>query len=151
MALRSQVLSLNLPIRFVIFVLLSGCGDRDLHPVAGRVLKGREPLKPKSGYVVLKPDTLKGNSTKFEPSGVIDADGNYEVFTEQRSGAPLGWYKVIVTASGHIPKPLPNQSATRPLAKSLLSAKYGQRESTPLAIEVVANPSEGAYDLDVTQ
>ncbi len=41
--------------------------------------------------------------------------------------------------------------STRPLSKSLLPAKYGQEESTPLAIEVVASPSKGAYDLDVTQ
>ena len=151
MSLRYQILSSNFPLAFVICVLFSGCGDRQFHPVVGRVLQHNEPLKPKAGYVLLKPDLLKGNSTKYEPSGTIDADGNYELYTEQRRGAPPGWYKVIVTASGETPKPLPNQSTTRPLSKSLLPAKYGQKESTPLAIEVVASPSEGAYDLDVTQ
>lgn len=135
-------------------VLLSGCGDDGIgtiYPVSGSVLQNAEPFKVKTGYVVLKPDTEKGNNTKFEPAGTIDSDGNFEIYTEQRSGAPPGWYKVIVTASGETPKPPRNQSSIRPASKSLLSAKYGREDSTPLAIEVVASPSEDAYDIDVTQ
>ena len=134
-------------------VLLSGCGDDGIgtvYPVNGRVLQNAEPFKVKTGYVLLKPDTEKGNNTKFEPAGTIDADGNYTVYTKQRSGAPPGWYKVIVTASGESAKPSPSQSSTRPLSKSLLSSKYGQEKTTPLSIEVVASPPAGAYDLNVT-
>lgn len=134
--------------------LFSGCGDNGigvLYPVNGRLLQNAEPLKVAAGNVVLKPDAEKGNSTKFAPAGTIDADGNYVVYTKQHRGAPPGWYKVIVTASGAPPKPTANKSSTRPVAKSLLPASYGQEESTPLAIEVVEDPSDGAYDLDVSQ
>ncbi|MDA1230916.1 MAG: hypothetical protein O2856_09090 [Planctomycetota bacterium] len=148
-----QIRASHFVVATVLGVLLSGCVDDGIgtiYPVKGSVLQNAEPFKVKTGYVLLKPVAEKGNNTKFEPAGTIDADGNYNVYTKQRSGAPPGWYKVIVTASGESPKPSPSQSTTRPLSKSLLPAKYGQEESTPLAIEVVASPSEGAYDLDVT-
>ena len=149
----SQILASNFVLATLMSVLLCGCGDDGIgtiYRVHGRVLKNAEPFKVKTGYVLLKPDTAKANDTQFEPTGTIDADGNYVVYTKERSGAPPGWYKVIVTASGESVKPSPSQSSTRPLSTSLLSPKYGQEKTTPLSIEVVASPSAGAYDLDVT-
>jgi hypothetical protein len=58
---------------------------------------------------------------------------------------------VIVTAredaAPEHPK-LPKQH--RPAARSLLSAKYGQAETSGLSIEVIENPSPGAYDLKLS-
>lgn len=134
-------------------VVLIGCGNNGvgtLHPVSGRLLRNNEPIKVNSGYITLIPDTEKGNSTEFEPSGTIDADGSFVVFTKEYSGAPPGWYKVVLSASGNPPKPAAEQSTTRPVAKSLVPSKYRQEATTPLSIEVVENPPKSAYDLNVT-
>lgn len=153
MFLRKQIRRVCVALAMPSLVVLSGCGGDDigpLHPVQGRILRNQAPIKVKSGYVVLKPDVEKGNNTEFEPSGTIDSDGNYVLYTKQRLGAPPGWYKVVVTGAGEAPKPTPGRSTSRPIAKALLAPKYGQAKTTPLSIEVVANPAEGAYDLDVS-
>ena len=150
MPLRYQICASNFAFVFVISALLLGCGNQQFCPVAGKVIQNGEPLNPRVGYVLFKPDIQKENNTMLEPSGTIDTNGSYEIYTEQQSGAPPGWYKVIVTASGESVKPSPDQSSTRPLSKSLLSAKYGQEKTTPLSIDVVASPSAGAYDLNVS-
>lgn len=154
MSIYIQTPALCCVVATMLCVLLSGCGDDGIgtiYPVEGRVLQNAEPIKVRSGFVVLKPDTARGNTTSFEPAGTIDADGRYTIYTKQRSGAPPGWYKVVLTASGESVNPPPGQSSTRPVPKSLLPASYGKEESTPLSIEVVASPSEGAYDLEITQ
>lgn len=153
MSMCNPVLTSDFAVATLMSVLLCGCGDDEIgtiYRVNGRVLQNAEPFKVKAGYVLLKPDTEKANDTEFEPAGTIDADGNYVVYTKQRRGAPPGWYKVIVTASGESVNPSPDKSSTRPISTSLLSPKYGQEKTTPLSIEVVASPPAGAYDLDVT-
>lgn len=130
---------------------LCGCGDDGVgktHPVAGKVLLGGTAIKVKSGYVMFKPDAQKGNPTKFEPTGQIDPDGSYVLYTKTRRGAPPGWYKVVVTAAGDPPAPAKG-GKSRPLPGSLVPAKYGQEKTTPLSVEVVASPDAGAYDLNV--
>jgi hypothetical protein len=154
MPLRYQSRLSRLTLAAALAVLLSGCGKDEIgtvYPVSGRVLRNQEPIRVQSGYVVLKPDTANGNETTFEPSGTIDADGNYVIYTRRRKGAPPGWYKVVITATGETPKPTKGRSTSRPVPKPVLPAKYGQAKTTPLSIEVVGNPSEGAYDLDVTK
>lgn len=144
--------------KFAIVALLcvfsSGCGESGIgpiHSVRGRIVRDAEPIKVVSGYVVLKPDAERGNQTKFEPSGTIDADGSFAIFTEKHDGDPPGWYKVVVTASGEQVRPSAGESSTRPTAKSLVPPEYGREESTPLAIEVVASPEAGAYDLNIAE
>lgn len=135
-------------------ILLIGCGSDDtetLYPVNGRVLQGTAPIRVKSGYVLLKPDVEKGNQTQFEPSGQIEADGSFVIYTNQRPGAPPGWYKVVVTATGEPERKSPGKGTSRPTAKQLLPPKYGQAKTTPLSIEVVESPAAGAYDLDVSK
>ena len=136
---------------FLAILLLSGCGDGiETYPVSGKVMLKDQPLKPKSGYVTLKPMADKDNTTKFEPSGAIQPDGTYVIYTtKNHSGAPPGWYKVIVTAKGDMPDKSEFTSDHRPLPKQLVHAKYGQAKTTPLMIEVVASPKAGAYDLKV--
>ena len=133
-------------------IVATGCRDDEIgttHPVQGVVLLNGQPIKVTNGHVMLKPDSSRGNTTMLEPSGVIDADGKYQIFTGSRRGAPPGWYRVIVTGTGEPPKPKKGADHSRPIANSLVAPKYGQEKTTPLSIEVVASPQPGAYDLKI--
>lgn len=129
-----------------------GCSDASgvgrTVPVSGKVILQDEPLTAKTTIVLFKPDASKGNTSPFEPTGTVDAEGNYTLTTKGKKGAPPGWYKVIVTAreeAAPVHPKTPKQH--RPAARSLLPAKYGQAETSGLSIEVVENPVPGAYDL----
>ena len=76
--------------------------------------------------------------------GVLQRDGSFSVLTNGQPGAPPGWYKVIVIATE--PGANPNEDSRR-----LLNARYETEATTPLAIEVVANPSPGSYDLQLSR
>jgi hypothetical protein len=129
-----------------------GCGDDSgvgkTYPVAGKVTLDDEPLTAMSGTVLFKPDASKGNTSSFEPVGNLDEQGNYTLNTKGKKGAPPGWYKVIVTATGEM---LPAKGNVHPRPKSLVPAKYGQDKTTNLFIEVVDDPAAGAYDLKLTK
>lgn len=133
-----------------------GCGDssgvgRTL-PVSGKVIFNDAPLTAKTTIVVFKPDASRGNSSPYEPTGTVDSDGNYTLTTKGKSGAPPGWYKVVVTAREETEPVHPKAPKQhRPVAKSLLPAKYGQAETSGLSIEVVEKPSIGAYDLKLSK
>jgi hypothetical protein len=148
----------GLPLLLLAFLfgcLASGCGDDSgvgrTVPVAGRVTIDNAPLTAKSTVVLFKPDASKGNTSPFEPVGTVDADGNYTLKTKGKNGAPLGWYKVVVTAYEGSPEHPKSPRQHRPVAKSLVPAKYGQEKTSDLSIEVVENPTPGAYDLKLTQ
>jgi hypothetical protein len=133
-------------------LLASGCGDDSgvgtTYPVRGKILLNNEPFTASTTVIVFRPNAARGNKTAFEPAGKLDEDGNYTLLTKGRSGAPPGWYKVVVAATG-----APRKGATkhRPAPQSLLPAKYGQEKTTPLEVEVVADPRDGAYDLKLTR
>jgi hypothetical protein len=140
-----------LPIRILCVLLLAslGCGDDGVgvtYPVSGRVLVAGTPLTPKAGTVVLKPNAARGNTTAFEPAGAINASGEFVVYTKSRRGAPPGWYKVVVAATGET-QPSDGTPLSRPMPKHLVPAIYGQEATTTLEIEVVESPPSGAYDL----
>jgi hypothetical protein len=133
-----------------------GCGDASgvgrTVPVAGKVILQDAPLTAKTTIVLFKPDASKGNTSPFEPTGTVDAEGNYTLTTKGKKGAPPGWYKVIVTAreeAAPVHAKTPKQH--RPAVRSLLPAKYGQAETSGLSIEVVENPAPGAYDLKLSK
>src|SRR6266849_923654 len=117
----------------VLVWLSSGCGGNvsgDVHvPVSGKVTYKGEPLT--TGTVILVADAAKGNSTKHEPRGSVDDQGNFEVSTAGKPGAPPGWYKVAVVAN----KP-GNPSKLYAVTGSLLPKKYGSANSSEIAIEV---------------
>jgi hypothetical protein len=121
-----------------------------LYPVTGKITHNGEPLTVRTTMVLFKPDASRGNASRFEPAGTVDDEGNYTVFTEAREGAPLGWYKVIVTATSTEVE-MPPGKRHHPRPRSLLPAKYGQAKTTTLAVEVVANPPLGTYDLKLTR
>jgi hypothetical protein len=60
---------------------------------------------------------------------------------QEKKGAPLGWYKVVVIALDNA-RPGVN-------LKSFIDKKYGDEKTTPLSVEVVENPEPGRYDLDL--
>jgi hypothetical protein len=124
----------------VLAASVAGCGGGGpkLIPVEGKVTLGDKPLT--SGYVVLKPDASRGNTSMEVPTGTIDAQGNYTISTGAKTGAAPGWYKVAVTAAADLD---PNNPY---FTKWLVPERYIEAETSKLAIEVVEKPAAGAYD-----
>ncbi len=139
----------------LLICLTSGCGDGgrvgQTFPVSGKITFMNEPLVTKNTIILLKPDASRGNTSPFEPTGTVDESGTYTLRTEGKMGAPPGWYKVVVVARDEAPVVHAKaKQSHRPVSKSLVPAKYGQEKTTDLVIEVVENPSPGAYDLKLT-
>lgn len=145
--LRPAVLSLWKPV-FILFCIgfltQFGCsGQGSLYPVEGKVLVDGKPLT--SGHVVYYPDKEKGNDSSALPEGDINSDGSYKLMTRGNTGAPMGWYKVGVTASSGTP------DSSKPLdVRRLVAEFYGDVGRTPLKKEVKASASPGDYDLNVS-
>jgi hypothetical protein len=135
---------------FTALVVL-GCGDTSgvgkTFPVRGKVTLENQPLAAETAVVLFKPDASKGNSSPWEPTANVDKDGNYSLSTNGKSGAPPGWYKVIVTATESGVASPKDPKRGHPHPRSLVPAQYGQAKTTDLVIEVVENPGLGAYDL----
>jgi len=120
-----------------------GCsGGEQLLPVEGTAYVDGRPLK--NGSLLFKPDASKGNNGTLEPAAQIGADGKYKLYTTQKPGAPPGWYKVIVIAT----EPIDPNDLYAP-RKSYIHAKYSAEQTTDAALEVVAKPEPGAYDLQL--
>ena len=136
---------------FAVSILGSGCGDGITRlPVSGKITFNNEPFTAETTRILFKPDKSKGNNSSLEPVGEVDEEGIYTLTTKGKAGAPPGCYKVIVTAhdsdfrrAGTVP--------SRPVPKSLLPAKYGSASTTDLAVEVVASPAQGHYDLKLSE
>ena len=123
----------------VLAALAAGCGGGEkLTPVEGKVLADGQVVP--NGDLLFKPDRGKGNNTKHEPAGNIDAQGRYEMFTAGKKGAPLGWYKVIVIATEALDPDKPY--APR---KSYINAKYNAEQTSDVMLEVVEKPGPDAY------
>jgi len=121
--------------------LSSGCGkSAKLTPVSGRVTMNGKPLT--SGFVNFRPNKTKGNTFGGEPIGEINAQGEYTLQTMGKPGAPLGAYKVTVSVTGAT-----TEDNTKATPKSLINPTYTNPDTTPLEVEVVAEPKSGAYDL----
>jgi hypothetical protein len=124
---------------------LAGCGgsgSETLLPVEGQVKINGKPLT--RGTVILYPDKGKGNTTKHEPRGNLEADGRFKIATHPKAGAPPGWYKVAVIATE--PGDPKNPYA---LPRSLIPEKFGKPDESRLTLEVRSDAPPGAYDLDL--
>jgi hypothetical protein len=136
----------------VLACLALGCGGRSdgldkLVPVKGKIVFSGKPITTGNARVViLVADAEGGNTTPHEPRGEIDKDGNYQVFTANRPGAPPGAYKVAVMIKE---SPLPDSKNPYVVPKSLIDEKYGDPKTSGLTLKVVENAPEGAYDLTV--
>ncbi len=118
--------------------------DEKLAPVVGKVTVNGAPLA--SGAVTFQPDREKGNLTQHIPVGTLGAEGRYELMSATKKGAPLGWYKVAVSAQ----EPIDPKNPYAP-PKHLVNPKYSDAATSGLAVEVVANAAPGAYDLEATK
>jgi hypothetical protein len=120
----------------------SGCssvGSERLYPVTGKVMVAGNPLT--RGSVSFRPDAARGNTTLHHPTGEIDTEGNYTLYTVGKKGAPPGAYKVVVMADGN-PEPAPGKPP-----QWLHAGKYIAESTTDLHKEVLEKPSAGHYDL----
>jgi len=115
-------------------------------PVAGRVtFKDGKPLP--RGTVIFAPDGAKGNASQHEPRGPIDTDGNYKLSTTPRlDGAYPGWYTVTIIAQEPYDE---SKSSWDP--PWLINRKYGNRQTSGLAVEVIEHPEAGRYEFQVSK
>jgi len=121
--------------------LSSCCGPNSkLIPVTGRVTVEGKALA--AGSVRFVPDKSKGNTFGGEPIGEINAQGEYSLQTRGKPGAPPGWYKATVSADAAA---TPDNTSVKPSTK--INNTYRLADTTPLEVEVVAQPKPGAYDL----
>jgi hypothetical protein len=116
-------------------------------PVAGKVKLDGKPLTV--GTVSFRPDAERGNKSMHIPIGKIDPEGNYELETVGKKGAPPGWYKVLVMADADAQLAPGTAHPLRP--RWLMNPKYADLKTTDLAIEVVENPAAERYDLNVSK
>jgi hypothetical protein len=125
---------------------LFGCGTSGerLTPVAGNVTVDGTPLT--TGGVTFHPDTAKGNNTPHIPTGTLDSQGHYKLMSATKEGAPLGWYKVTVSAQ----QPIDPKNPYAP-PKHLIDPKLSDAATSGLEVEVVTSPTAGAYDLKLAK
>jgi hypothetical protein len=130
-----------LAVTFALLLPLAGCSSQFVFvPVKGKLtLKNKKLVTV--GKVFFFPDG--DNAFRQIPQGKINEDGTYELTTEGRSGAPIGFYTVCVRGpmrkvNGQDPPPIP------------YSMKYFDANESPLKVQVVANPAAGAYDFELT-
>jgi hypothetical protein len=141
---------------------VAGCGDGfKTVPVSGKITLNGMPIGDADATVMFRPDPDKGNTNTLDFSGVADENGVYELcYANGKPGAAPGWYKVAVVvtefpgakaakaaaAKGKIRQPGPGAHGR----KALMDPKYTIPSQSGIEIEVVENPSPGAYDLNVT-
>jgi hypothetical protein len=120
-------------------VLMTGCGGQPALPsVVGVAMVDGRPLT--AGTVTFYPDAKKGNTSPHQPVGLLDGNGQYRLTVPGgRTGAPAGWYKVVVYA---VDNPMPGKPN-----RYLTHAKYADVHTTTLRLEVVETPEQGRYDL----
>lgn len=116
----------------------TGCGGVGaLYPVSGHATLDGKPLA--DGQLAFVPDAEKGNNTKLTPFAKIEG-GNYTLTTNGASGAPAGWYKVMVQT----------QYPGGPEKPVVLPKRYTDPGKSGLSVEVVASPKSDAYDLKLS-
>src|SRR5262245_59792114 len=140
-----------LGVLFLCWILAAaGCsGDKSglgkVVPVSGQVTLGAQSLT--AGTVTFIPDTSRGNTSRFHPFGLIGGDGKYRLIPAAHAGAPPGWYKVtfspLMPPGRDVPPP-GKQVTPKPVG---VDPTYLRPDTTRLVVEVVDNPSAGAYDL----
>ncbi len=144
---------------FVVSLAVGGCAGTDptlgkVVLVSGRVLVNGEPLQGKKGIVIFVPDETKGNVAPVQPTGDLDESGNYTLYyAKSKKGAPLGWYKVQVSAAKLGPgiKMGPELKDPKKMTGAPFNAKFTNVKTSGLEVEVVESPAAGAYDLKLTK
>jgi hypothetical protein len=115
-------------------------------PVLGKVtFKDGKPLP--RGVVIFTPDGAKGNASQHEPRGEINAEGSYKLSTTPSlAGVSPGWYTVTIVAQEPYDE---SKSSWDP--PWLINRKYGNRQTSALAVEVIEKAEPGRYDFQVSK
>ncbi len=124
-------------------IFLSSCSGKSgpaLVPVTGVVTwNGRQLTEGSVSFHPLQP-----GGAGLVPTGAIDQQGHYQLFTNKRTGCPAGPYHVVVFANEPVD---PQNRSHAGLPKSLIDRKYNRVDTTPLKVEVRADAPAGTYDL----
>jgi hypothetical protein len=125
---------------------IAGCSKPEpdnLHTVRGTILLDGKPLP--RGSVSLR---AMDQSSWEQPTGVVDENGQFTMFTQGQEGVAPGQYKVIVFATeaafDEAGKPHPG------LPRSLIPVCYNDPEKTPLRLEVAGTSPPPQYDLELS-
>lgn len=121
--------------------LIAGCGGSGPPrvTVGGKVTLDDQPVT--QGFVVFFPD--KDNPNRFIPRGKIDSAGNYQLITNEKSGAPAGWYKAVLEIEA------PKAKLGAPPPPAPVPEIYMSINDSPLSIQVVAESK--TYDLKLSK
>ncbi len=110
--------------------------------ITGHVTHKGKPLP--HGTVSLRPVTA---GLWDQPTGSIEQDGKYIIYTNGRAGAPPGDYVVLVMANEATST---EKTAAHPtLPRSILPARYGDPQRSPLRIQAQLG-SATSFDLELT-
>ena len=131
-------------------LIVGGCkepGDEGNRvPVEGRVMFADGKALHR-GTVIYTPDGAKGNVSQHEPRGAIQEDGTYKLSTTERlNGVAPGWYVVTIIAQEPYDE---SKSSWDP--PWIIHKRYGNRQTSGLAVEVVEQPEAGRYDFKVSK
>ena len=130
--------------RLLVICLLAcaGCSGAKAVPEKLIAVKGKVTVKGQPlahGSILLMPDKELGNTSASQPSGAIK-DGDFELSTADRPGAPAGAYKVAIIAN----EPASSVAPVRWIA----NPRYASDRSG-LHAQVVENPAAKAYWFDL--
>jgi len=118
-------------------VLIAGCGDKT-YPVQGQlVFEDNTPAKELAGFTVMFQSAEHKNSA----NGIVKADGSFTVGTfKDNDGAMLGKQRVAITP--------PVILVDGPRPPLLISKKYGDFETSELAIDIKAETNKVTIKLE---
>jgi hypothetical protein len=125
-------------------LLAAGCGQtpEKLFPVSGTVTVGGQPMQ--AGTIQFEMVERGQSGKRYTSTGEIDEQGNYELTTFGRRGAPAGQHRVWVTPLfAH----LPDELGTGIDRLTPIPDKYMMPTSTDLTFEV--QPGDNRIDVDV--
>lgn len=140
--------------RFVICILsvcliafVTGCKDKsrpaDLPPLTNCIVSVTQNDKPLEGAVVNLVGDKKGPNSKYQASGVTDAQGKANMKTYGYEGVPEGQYKVCiwkdVTEGG---KEVQNADGEKTIQGAVeyrtVDLQYFSEDKTPLKIDITS-------------
>ena len=134
-----------------LLVFLSGCGGSSDNvygvgktvPVSGKVTFEKKIPANATVGIAFHPEE-KGSGANLPSSGSVNEQGSYTLGTGSKEGAPVGKYKVVITAT--VPENPKDQYSPN---KSVIDPKYSSAGTTPLSAQVAEGAAAGTYDFTV--
>jgi hypothetical protein len=125
----------------IVLLNLAGCGSKEpslgkIVPVEGKITLANGTPVP-GGHVSFVPLDRDPNLPGATSEGRITPEGAYKVFTNNKPGAPLGKYRVVLSRG----------SDRR--GWSRVPKRYFDEVKSPLEVEVVEDKPEGGYDFKI--